>query len=125
MSSSQTQADRVKRYVADRLEGIVRRQVSEATSDLRDMVGHLQRDLVLVRDRVAWLENEVHRLGPHLAAQGERIGILEQGYRPVATPDLQAAAMEHARARARGALVSEYEERINRLELRLAGDQDA
>ena len=42
----------------------------------------------------------MHRLGPFVAAQAERIGVLEQGYRPI-HPDDEAAAMEHARARAR------------------------
>jgi hypothetical protein len=67
-------------------------------------------------DRVVWLENEVARLGSHVAAQGERLGIVEQGYRPVGGEPVAAAAQEHERARVRSAYVSQMEERLNRVE---------
>ncbi len=114
MSRSRQRIERAKRAVADRMAGIVRREIAEAGLVPRHEVEALQA-------RVAWLENEMNRLGPHVAAQGERLGVVEQGYRPVPDPETMAAAVEHARARARGALVSEYEERINRLEVSMEG----
>lgn len=105
--------ERLKREVADRFAGVVNRQIAEA-----DLVPAETMEVRLgqLSERIGWVENELRRLGPHVAAQGERIGILEHGYRPIPADDAQAAAVEHARARARGDLVSEYEERLNLLE---------
>lgn len=102
----------VRRRVRRRLEPLIREQVDRSWSE--------NGDLASLRDRVEWLENEMARMGPHVAAQGERIGVLEQGYRPVVGDEGQVLAAEHARIRARTALISQYEERLNRLESALA-----
>lgn len=112
--------DRLKRGVADRFAGVIQREIRESgavtgeTLELRlDVLGSRVAGL---ESRIGWVEGELGRMGPHIAAQGERIGVVEQGYRPAQDPQVQAAAVEHARARARGMLISEYEERLNRLE---------
>lgn len=121
MKNGPTMIDTLKRRVADRLEGVVRRQVQEATVGEAMRQTALEDEVRVLRERVGWLENEMHRLGPFVAAQAERIGVLEQGYRPTLDDETRAAAVEHARARARNQLVSEYEERLNRLERQVLG----
>lgn len=105
--------DRVKRRVADRFAGVIRREISAVSPVSQE---EFRSAIESLSARLDWAENELRRMGPHVGAQGERIGVLEQGYRPLVGAQTQAAAVEHARARARGALVGEYEERLNSLE---------
>jgi hypothetical protein len=124
----------LRREVAD-----LRAQVEQSSRELRDHTGDLDRRLGEVERRLhavegesSWSANELARLAPQAAAFEAR---LEQQFRPIVlTGDLadvpearlllEAVREEHARVRARLALVSAYEERLRRLEHRPA-PQDA
>lgn len=95
--------------------------------DLERRVGDMEGRLGAVERESAWSANELARLNPQVSAFETR---LEQQARPeVLTGGLEdlpearnlidAIREEHARVRARLALVSAYEERLRRLEARM------
>jgi chromosome segregation ATPase len=109
------------RRIEDRLADLGGRD-----GELDKRLGELERRLDPVQRESSWSANELARLAPQAAAFEER---LEKLQRPVVlTGELadlpearllvEAVREEHARVRARLALVSAYEERLRRLELR-------
>jgi chromosome segregation ATPase len=120
--------------VAEQLEPLRHdlRRVEELHADdrlaaLERRLGDLEGRLGAVERESAWSANELARLNPQVSAFETR---LEQKARPeVLTGALEdlpearnlidAIREEHARVRARLALVSAYEERLRRLEARL------
>jgi uncharacterized protein involved in exopolysaccharide biosynthesis len=94
-------------------------------------IGEFERRLDAVERESAWSANELARLNPQVSSFETR---LEQRARPEvltgAVADLpearnliDAIREEHARVRARLALVSAYEERLRRLEARVLAEQ--
>jgi septal ring factor EnvC (AmiA/AmiB activator) len=116
----------------------VAEQVDPLRADLHESLGRLEHRLAEMERRLdtvaresAWAANELARLNPQVSAFETR---LEQQARPeVITGDLQdlpearslveIVREEHARVRARLALVSAYEERLRRLEARMLAEQ--
>ncbi|MCZ2829758.1 hypothetical protein O2W14_13025 [Modestobacter sp. VKM Ac-2986] len=95
-------------------------------------IDHVERRLDPVQQESSWSANELARLAPQVAAFETR---LEQQSRPQVytgeLADLPEARMlvdvvreEHARIRARLALVSAYEERLRRLEQHALAQSD-
>ena len=98
-----------------------------------DRLAHLERRMDEVQRESAWAANELARIAPQVAAFETR---LEQKAHPeVLTGELadlpearslvEVIREEHARVRARLALVSAYEERLRRLEAQVLRDADA
>jgi predicted nuclease with TOPRIM domain len=121
-----TQVDDL-RHLLGRVEESTR-ELADRGADLDKRLGELDRRLDGVQQESAWSANELARLAPQAAAFEAR---LEEKARPVVlTGDLTDVAEarllvdvvreEHARVRARLALVSSYEERLRRLEQRPA-----
>ena len=104
----------MRRAAGDAVGPLIRREIRTA---LREYGVDQAVPLGELADRLDWLENEVKRLGPHVAAQEVRVGRLESGYEPPAEPAAADVAAEHARIRARSAYVSQMEERLNRVEI--------
>jgi uncharacterized NAD(P)/FAD-binding protein YdhS len=122
--------------VADQLDP-VRHEIHDHLRRLEDdfgrRMGELEHRIEEVRRESAWAANELARIAPQVAAFETR---LEQQARPEvltgALEDLpEARALvdvvreEHARVRARLALVSAYEERLRRLEAQVLRDAGA
>jgi uncharacterized coiled-coil protein SlyX len=112
------------RDAVHRLEEI---HAGDRLADLERRLGEFEERLGAVERESAWSANELARLNPQVAAFETR---LEQQARPeVLTGGLEdlpearnlvdTIREEHARVRARLALVSAYEERLRRLEARL------
>jgi chromosome segregation ATPase len=107
------------------LEGLAEqsRELDDRARMTDKRLAELESRLSAVDARSDWSANELARLAPQAAAFEAR---LEQAARPVVTAaqeDLPEARLlvetireEHARVRARLALVSAYEERLRRLE---------
>jgi uncharacterized coiled-coil protein SlyX len=113
--------------VRDAVHRIEENHAGERLGDLERRLGEFEARLDAVERESAWSANELARLNPQVAAFETR---LEQQARPeVLTGALEdlpearnlidAIREEHARVRARLALVSAYEERLRRLEARL------
>jgi uncharacterized protein involved in exopolysaccharide biosynthesis len=101
--------------------------VGDRLAELERRLGDIDSRLGAVERESAWSANELARLNPQVSAFETR---LEQQARPeVLTGGLEdlpearnlidAIREEHARVRARLALVSAYEERLRRLEARM------
>jgi hypothetical protein len=99
--------------------------------NLENRLAEAERRLDAVERESAWSANELARLNPQVSSFETR---LEQQVRPEvltgALEDLPEARNlvevvreEHARVRARLALVSAYEERLRRLEARILAEQ--
>jgi uncharacterized coiled-coil protein SlyX len=112
------------RDAVHRLEEI---HAADRLGDLERRLGEFEARLDSVEGQSAWSANELARLNPQVAAFETR---LEQQVRPEVfaggledLPEarnlIEAIREEHARVRARLALVSAYEERLRRLEARL------
>jgi hypothetical protein len=112
--------------VAEQLDPL-RGDLQRIEEDLGRRLGDLERRLDAVERESSWSANELARIAPQVAAFETR---LEQQVRPeVVTgsaedlPEaralLETIREEHARIRARLALVSAYEERLRRLESRV------
>jgi len=112
--------------VAEQLDPL-RGDLQRIEEDLGRRLGDLERRLDAVERESSWSANELARIAPQVAAFETR---LEQQPRPeVVTgtaedlPEaralLEVIREEHARVRARLALVSAYEERLRRLESRV------
>ena len=117
----------------------VAEQVDPLRAELRDLVrrldethpekrlAELERRLDSVERESAWTANELARLNPQVSAFETRLekqarpevltGALED--LPEARNLVEVIREEHARVRARLALVSAYEERLRRLEARM------
>jgi hypothetical protein len=116
--------------VAEHLEP-VRKELDQRLQRLDDSVSTrlaaLERRLDAVDRQASWSANELARLGPQAAAFETRLeeraspSVLtgELGDLPEARSLIEAVREEHARVRARLALVSAYEERLRRLEERV------
>ena len=113
------QVDPLRREVDERL-----RHIEE---DFARRLGELERRMGEVERESSWSANELARISPQVSSFETR---LEQQARPeVFTGELanlpearhllDSIREEHARVRARLALVSAYEERLRRLEARL------
>jgi chromosome segregation ATPase len=113
------QVDPLRREIDERL-----RHIEE---DLGRRLGELERRMGEVERESSWSANELARISPQVSSLETR---LEQQARPeVFTGELanlpearhllDSIREEHARVRARLALVSAYEERLRRLEARL------
>ncbi|HEY8372422.1 MAG TPA: hypothetical protein VIL00_06725 [Pseudonocardiaceae bacterium] len=133
----------VWRRLRPRIEAIAARQAEQATRQLAEELRRLREDLERglsslhaslddlrrrtddLDGRSGWTENEVRRMGPHLAAVDERVAMLE---RPAARSSgdtaeqtesrsvLEEVRAEHARIRARLTAIARFEERLARLE---------
>lgn len=119
------QVDPLRREVDERL-----RHIEE---DFGRRLGELERRMGEVERESSWSANELARISPQVASFETR---LEQQARPeVFTGELanlpearhllDSIREEHARVRARLALVSAYEERLRRLEARLLSSTPA
>jgi hypothetical protein len=123
--------------VAEHLEP-VRKELDERLQRLDDSVSRrlealdrrldtLDRRLEAVDHQASWSANELARLGPQAAAFESRLEerssphvlVGELADLPEARSLVEAVREEHARVRARLALVSAYEERLRRLEERV------
>ena len=116
--------------VAEHLEPVkaeLREEVRRLRADVDRRLAEVDRRLGAVERQADWSANELARLAPQVAAVETRV---EQKARPtVLTGELadlpeartlvEVVRDEHARVRARLALVSAYEERLRRLEERL------
>lgn len=102
------------------------RELADRGTDMGKRLEEMERRMGEVERESSWSANELARLAPQAAAFEER---LERRARPVvltgALEDVPEARLlldvvreEHARVRARLALVSAYEERLRRLEQR-------
>jgi uncharacterized protein involved in exopolysaccharide biosynthesis len=112
------------RHVVQHVEEL---HVGDRLAELERRLGDIDGRLGAVERESAWSANELARLNPQVSAFETR---LEQQARPeVLTGGLEdlpearnlidAIREEHARVRARLALVSAYEERLRRLEARM------
>jgi hypothetical protein len=119
-----------------RVEAVAERHATRVARQLRGELGDLRTELraelaglretvdrlgALV-ERVEWTENEVRRIGPHVAAIDQRVAGLERA-EPVAGGDaaegrtlVDEIRSEHARIRARLSAVASYEHRIATME---------
>ncbi len=119
-----------------RVEAVAERHATRVARQLRGELGELRTELrgeltglreavdrlAAVAARIDWTENEVKRIGPHLAAVDQRVAGLERP-EPVAEADsaegrtlVDEIRSEHARVRARLSAVSSYEQRIAKVE---------
>lgn len=116
--------------VAEHLEPIREefdRRLRRLDDGVAERLGELERRLDAVDRQASWSANELARLGPQVAAfetrLEERSSPLvmtgEVSDLPEARSLVEVVRQEHARVRARLALVSAYEERLRRLEERL------
>jgi hypothetical protein len=123
-----------------RVETIAARSSAALATELRSEIADLRSDMKIelaelrtaidatigdLAGRVDWTENELRRIGPHVAAVDERVAGLE---RPAPDPTADAPAQgearslveeirgEHARVRARLSAVAHYEHRIAKME---------
>ena len=112
--------------VAEQVDPL-RTELHESLGRLEHRLAEIERRLDAVQRESAWSANELARLNPQVSSFETR---LEQQARPEvltgALEDLPEARSlvetireEHARVRARLALVSAYEERLRRLEARM------
>jgi hypothetical protein len=97
--------------------------------DLRTADAAARAELDQLGGRVAWTENEMRRMGTHLAAVDERLAGVERSPAPARQGEadehgeartlVDEVREEHARIRARLTAIACYEERIGRLEAAL------
>ena len=112
------------RHDVRRLEEL---HVGDRLADLERRMGELEGRLGAAERESAWSANELARLNPQVASFETRLEkqsrpeVLTGGLEdlPEARSLIEAIREEHARVRARLALVSAYEERLRRLEARM------
>ncbi|GAB3357426.1 hypothetical protein [Modestobacter lapidis] len=106
------------------------RELDERIAEQARRVEQLERRMEPVERESSWSANELARLAPQAAAfearleqQRERAEVItaELTDLPEARTLVEVVREEHARVRARLSLVSSYEERLRRLELRSLG----
>jgi uncharacterized protein involved in exopolysaccharide biosynthesis len=112
------------RHVVQHVEEL---HVGDRLAELERRLGDIDHRLGAVERESAWSANELARLNPQVSAfetrleQQARPEVLTGGLEdlPEARSLIDAIREEHARVRARLALVSAYEERLRRLEARM------
>lgn len=107
-----------------RIEAVSGQKFDPQLADLRRELDELRHEVRAVRDRadalqgdLRWHDDEIRRLAAHVSATDSRVASLERpsgGARP--SSELEEVRAEHARLRARTAVVAQYEERLSRVE---------
>lgn len=107
----------------DRADQLVQQRVAEAVRGIEDRLAMLEQRYA---DDAAWSANEIRRIAPQVAALETRIEEIREGLETAPSGDdqRQAAARdildgvrrEHEQIRSRFVGMSQYEERLRRLE---------
>ncbi|SFQ44127.1 hypothetical protein SAMN05421810_107193 [Amycolatopsis arida] len=140
---------RVRRLVATRLANMVDFRINErvrpleervteqehCTVDHRKRLDAVEGGLEHVRGDIRWIQNELDRLMPHVAALEDRLETLRERLAVVPPADepevaearslIEEIQRQHAQIRVRLTGIARYEDRLRKLEERLASSNGA